>query len=73
MGDRRDRSPLYCNNIKASPLFFAIRGGMCGVFLGELEDIDGEMFLQPIELAHVEKQRLFREIGYLLPRKALWT
>ena len=44
---------------------------MCGVFLGELKDIDGEMFLQSIELAHVEKQRLFREIGYLLTKEGI--
>lgn len=46
-------------------------GAMCGVFLGELKDINGEMFLQPIELAHDEKQRLFREIGYLLTKEGI--
>ena len=46
-------------------------GGMCGVFLGELKDINGEMFLQSIELANDEKQRLFREIGYLLTKEGI--
>src|SRR3989304_3245989 len=46
-------------------------GGMCGVFLGELKDINGEIFLQSIELANDEKQRLFREIGYLLTKEGI--
>ena len=57
--------------LKLSLYSLPLGGGMCGVFLGELKDIDGEMFLQPIELAHVEKQRLFREIGYLLTKEGI--
>lgn len=46
-------------------------GAMCGVFLGELKEINGEVFLQSIELTNDEKQRLFRELGYLLTMEGI--
>ncbi|MCF6149551.1 MAG: hypothetical protein E3K37_12935 [Candidatus Kuenenia sp.] len=46
-------------------------GGMCGIFLGEPEYINGEIFLKSIELTNEEKKRLAREIGYSLTKEGI--
>lgn len=46
-------------------------GGMCGIFLGEPEYVNGEVFLKSIELTNDEKKRLAREIGYLLTKEGI--